>query len=114
MERVGSFLIACVLIFAVMLALPGSVEISMAGAAVGSNRVHFSTCTQSGVEAGCVVAKADDGRTYNVTSVRPVMKAGQWLQGTGTVKNRMSLCMQGSAISNFVLDREQKPIACGR
>ena len=76
--------------------------------------VRFSTCTEAGVEPGCIVAKADDGTTYNVTGARRSLKANQWLQGTGIVSNRVSLCMQGSTIDRFLPDRKQKPTACGR
>jgi hypothetical protein len=75
--------------------------------------VHFSTCTLAGVEHGCVIAKGDDGVTYNVTGAVPGLKANQWLQGKAAVTNRASFCMQGSTIGNFVPDKDQKQVSCG-
>jgi hypothetical protein len=74
--------------------------------------VHFATCTQAGVEAGCIVAKGDDGKMYNVTSATRGVKLNRWLQGTGTISDRPSRCMQGSTIDNFIPDVKQKPGEC--
>jgi hypothetical protein len=86
---------------------------SLAATAVGKP-VHFSTCTKAGVEQNCVIARADDGASYNVTGAVSGLKPNQWLQGTGTVSDRMSLCMQGSPIEKFTPDRKPTPSACGR
>jgi hypothetical protein len=75
--------------------------------------VHFSTCTLAGVEHGCVVAKGDDGATYNVTGAVPGLKANMWLQGNAAVTNRASYCMQGATIDDFVPDKDQKQTSCG-
>lgn len=71
--------------------------------------VHFATCTTAGVEHGCVVARGDDGALYNVSGSA---KAGQWLQGTAAVSERVSYCMQGRTIANFTQDPVQKPGSC--
>ncbi len=74
--------------------------------------VHFATCTASGVEHACLVARGDDGALYNVTGALPGLKANQWLQGTAAVTNRASYCMQGATISDFKPDAAQKPGVC--
>ncbi len=75
--------------------------------------VHFSTCTLTGVEHGCILAKGDDGVTYNVTGAVRGLKPNQWLQGKAIITDRASFCMQGSTIDNFVSDKDQKQVACG-
>lgn len=74
-----------------------------ASAPVGS-KVHFATCTKSGVEAGCVVA-VSGGATYNVTGLVPKPKPYSWLQGSATVTDKMSTCMQGPVMDKFVPDK---------
>lgn len=70
--------------------------------------VHFAACTAAGVEHGCIVARGDDGKLYNVTGVKPGLTAGQWLQGTARVTNRASTCMQGATIADFSPDAAHK------
>ena len=84
---------------------------ALSATAVGKP-VHFSTCTLAGVEHDCIIAKGDDGATYNVTGALPSLKAKQWLQGTGTVSDRMSYCMQGNTIEAFVPDNQQTHHDC--
>jgi hypothetical protein len=79
-----------------------------------SKPVHFAACAAAGVEHGCVVAKGDDGKLYNVTGAVPGLKAGQWLQGTAMMTNRASYCMQGATIDGFTPDAVQRPGMCER
>ena len=75
------------------------------------DRVHFATCTLPGVERGCIVATS--GTTvYNVTGVKPGIAAHQWLQGTGTVTDMASFCMQGPVIKDFQPDAQQAMVGC--
>jgi hypothetical protein len=85
---------------------------SASGGRLEAKSVHFSTCTQAGVEHGCIIARGDDGSIYNVTGTVQGLKANAWLQGTGVVSNRASYCMQGNTIANFVPDKDQNNKAC--
>lgn len=85
---------------------------AMAGV-LEAKTVHFTTCTQAGVEYNCVVAKGDDGVTYNVTGAVPGLKPNQWLQGNGVVTDRASYCMQGATVDHFVPDQDQQKVSCG-
>mgnify|MGYP006920633822 CR=1 FL=1 len=82
-----------------------------ASAPVGS-KVHFATCAKPGVEAGCVVA-VSGGATYNVTGLAPKPKPYSWLQGTATVTNKLSHCMQGPVMDKFVPDKNPRMPKCG-
>lgn len=69
-------------------------------------KVHFATTVVAGVEAKCLVAKADDGKTYNVTGLVPDLAAGDRLKGTATLTDEMSTCQQGAVVAHFVPDPE--------
>jgi hypothetical protein len=84
---------------------------AMAATAPVGSKVHFATCTKPGVEAGCVLA-ASGGATYNVTGLTPKLHPYQWLQGTATVTDKMSHCMQGPVMDKFVPDKQQRMIGC--
>ncbi len=86
------------------------VSTSASAIAAAAQTVHFATCTFQGVEAGCVLARSG-GAVYNVTAI-PGVKAYQWLQGTGTVVNKATFCMQGRVIGKFVPDKSQELIGC--
>lgn len=88
--------------------LASVVLLTAAAAPRDSKTVHFAICTSAGVEPGCVVARGDDGALYNVGK----MPAGRWLQGTATVTNRLTTCMQGKTIANFTPDPKQTPQPC--
>jgi hypothetical protein len=75
--------------------------------------VHFAVCTQAGVEHGCVIARGDDGALYNVTGALPGLKPHDWLQGTASVSERVSYCMQGRTIAGFQRDQNQAAANCG-
>lgn len=75
--------------------------------------VHFATCTQAGVEHGCVVARSSDGTLYNVTGAVRGLKPHDWLQGTAFISDRVSYCMQGRAITGFKPDQNQAAANCG-
>lgn len=83
-----------------------------AAAPLEPKTVHFAVCTAAGVEHGCVVARGDDGELYNVGGALPGLRAGQWLQGTATITNRISYCMQGRTVANFTPDPAQQVHAC--
>jgi hypothetical protein len=85
---------------------------SASGGVLEPKSVHFSTCTQAGVEYGCIIAKGDDGLIYNVTGAVHGLKTNAWLQGTGVISNRASYCMQGNTIDNFVPDKDQNSRTC--
>ncbi len=69
-------------------------------------RVHFAGCIKPGVEAGCLIVETDS-KTYNVSS-KKTLTVGQFAAGTG-VPGGMSVCMQGDALGNIVLDNPQPP-----
>ncbi len=60
-----------------------------------AEEVTLSGCPLAGVEAGCVMLKADDGTLYNVSAAEPKPQPGVAGKVTGTVSQDASLCMQG-------------------
>ena len=88
------------------------VTLSASGGVLEAKSVHFSTCTQAGVEHSCIIARGDDGLIYNVTGAVRGLKANEWLHGTGVVSYRASYCMQGNTIDNFVSDKDQNNRTC--
>jgi hypothetical protein len=70
-------------------------------------RVHFQGCVKPGVEAGCLIVE-DDGKIYNVTSANDRLAVGTYASGTG-VPGGASICMQGVALRDIVLDKTQPP-----
>lgn len=74
-------------------------------------KVHFATCTLPGVEHGCVMAHSG-GALFNVTGAKPGLRPYQWLQGTATATDKVSYCMQGQVVENFVPDNPQELIGC--
>jgi hypothetical protein len=83
-----------------------------ASAPLEPKKVHFAACTAAGVEHGCIVARGDDGELYNVGGALPGLKAGQWLQGTAVITDRVSYCMQGRTVANFSPDSAQQSVTC--
>ncbi len=85
--------------------LPGAAAVLLALAALAlpaagrAEEVTVSGCAQPGVEAGCIVLKAEDGTLYNITAAVPKPEPGVAGTVTGTVSQAASTCMQGTVLS---------------
>ena len=64
--------------------------------------VRFAGCVKPGVEMGCLIVESG-GKTYDVTTAKSRLKIGDFASGTGK-PGIMSVCMQGEALGNIVLD----------
>lgn len=54
---------------------------------------------KSGVEAGCLILAADDGKQYLLLNAEPEPKPGDKVEVTGRVdRGVMTICMQGTPI----------------
>jgi hypothetical protein len=62
--------------------------------------IRVEGCVEAGVEAGCLVLRATDGKVYNVTAAKPAPAIGAYGEIVGAIKDdAMSICMQGSIVS---------------
>jgi hypothetical protein len=62
--------------------------------------IRVEGCVEAGVESGCLVLRAADGKVYNVTAARPAPAVGAFGEIAGTIKrDAMSICMQGLIVS---------------
>ncbi|MER9349974.1 hypothetical protein [Mesorhizobium sp. M0227] len=59
-----------------------------------AQQVTASGCAEAGVEAGCVMIKADD-KLYNITHASPKPVAGTYGTVTGTASGDADTCQQG-------------------
>lgn len=63
-----------------------------------AEEISVSGCAAAGVEASCLILKAQDGKTYDITAARPVPEPGTYGKVTGTLTDRMSICQQGPVV----------------
>jgi len=97
--------------FAARIFTIGAASLSIAATLPPGAKVHFATCTLPGVEHGCVMAHSG-GALFNVTGAKPGIRPYQWLQGTATATNKVSYCMQGQVVEDFVPDKQQEMVGC--
>ena len=77
-----------------------SVLVALATPAVSqAEEVTATGCAQAGVETGCIVLMAQDGRLYNITAAQPKPAPGTAGTVTGTTGEGASSCMQGILLS---------------
>lgn len=75
------------------------VSVSIAAALPAlAEEISVSGCAASGVEASCMILKAEDGKTYDITAARPVPEPGTYGKVTGTLSDKMSICQQGPVV----------------
>lgn len=77
--------------------IPASVCIAAALPA-WAEEISVSGCAAAGVEASCMILKAEDGKTYDITAARPAPEPGTYGKVTGTLSDKMSICQQGPVI----------------
>lgn len=63
-----------------------------------AEEISVSGCAASGVEANCLILKAEDGKTYDITAAQPAPEPGTYGKVTGTLSDRMSICQQGPVV----------------
>lgn len=63
--------------------------------------VTVTGCAAAGVEASCIVLKAD-GKTYDITAAQPAPFPGTYGTITGTVTDKVSTCQQGVVVDPAV------------
>jgi len=59
--------------------------------------IKVSGCAAVGVEANCLVLKAD-GKTYDITAAQPAPTPGTYGTITGTLTDKVSTCQQGVVV----------------
>lgn len=60
-----------------------------------AEEITVSGCAAIGVEANCIILKADDGKTYDITAAQPAPAPGTYGTLKGMLSDRMSICQQG-------------------
>lgn len=74
--------------------------------------ITVTGCPTNGVEAGCIILKDDNGKTYNITSAKPKPKIGsKAIKLTGTISDKMSFCSQGTILEDIKYEETSKD--CG-
>lgn len=63
-----------------------------------AGEVSVSGCAASGVEASCLILKAEDGKTYDITAAQPAPEPGTYGKVTGMLSDKMSICQQGPVV----------------
>jgi hypothetical protein len=59
--------------------------------------VTVTGCAAAGVEANCIVLKAD-GKTYDITAAQPAPVPGTYGTLKGTLTDKASTCQQGQVV----------------
>jgi len=59
-----------------------------------AEEITASGCAAAGVEASCIMFKADDGKTYDISAAQPAPAPGTYGRLTGTLTDRISTCQQ--------------------
>ncbi len=75
-------------------------------AAAEGKKVTITGCPYPGVESTCLMIKDKDGTVYNITGAHP--KPAPYdvaIILTGTVAQKLSLCMQGIVLDDIKWDR---------
>lgn len=63
-----------------------------------AEEITVSGCAAAGVEADCIILKADDGKTYDMTAAQPAPAPGTYGRLTGMLTDRISICQQGMIV----------------
>lgn len=63
-----------------------------------AEEISVSGCAAAGVEASCIILKAEDGKTYDITAAQPAPEPGTYGTLTGTLTDKMSVCQQGPVV----------------
>jgi len=78
----------------------GLLALAAASPAFAGQPIRVEGCVEAGVEAGCLVLRATDGKVYNVTAAKPAPAIGAFGEIAGSIKDdAMSICMQGPIVS---------------
>jgi hypothetical protein len=72
--------------------------VAWGAAAAWADEVTVSGCAETGIEAGCIMLKAD-GKLYNITAAVPKPKIGEYGTVQGTPADAVTICMQGTVLS---------------
>jgi hypothetical protein len=81
-------------------AIVAVLALAAASPAFADQPIRVVGCVEAGVEAGCLVLRAADGKVYNVTAAKPAPAIGAFGEIAGTIKDdAMSICMQGPIVS---------------
>jgi hypothetical protein len=91
----------------VALALPALLAGAIAGpAAAEGKKVTITGCPYPGVEFSCLMIKDKDGTVYNITGAHPKPAPNDVaIILTGTVAQKLSICMQGIVLDDIKWDR---------
>lgn len=63
-----------------------------------AEEISVTGCVAVGVEASCLILKAADGKTYDITAAQPAPAPGTYGTLTGEVTDRASACQQGPVV----------------
>lgn len=75
-------------------------------AAAEEKKVTLTGCPYPGVEGTCLMIKDKDGTVYNITSANPKPAPNDVaIILTGTVAQKISICMQGIVLDDIKWDR---------
>ena len=73
--------------------------LAAASPAFADEPIRVEGCVAAGVESGCLVLRAADGKVYNVTAAKPKPAIGAYGEIVGAIKSdAMSFCMQGPIV----------------
>lgn len=75
-------------------------------AAAEGKKVMITGCPYPGVEFNCLMIKGKDGTVYNITGANPKpLPNDVAIIVTGTVAQKISICMQGIVLDDIKWDR---------
>ena len=63
-----------------------------------AEEITVSGCAAVGAEANCIILKAEDGKTYDITAAQPAPAPGTYGTLKGMLTDRVSICQQGMVV----------------
>jgi hypothetical protein len=80
------------------LLLVAAFAVGFAATSFADEPIKVKGCALKGVEAGCIVLRAVNGKTYNITAAVPAPTLGTFGEIEGNLWSGMDFCQQGAII----------------